>query len=446
MSSPAIIHKARFVKSTSKTFRSYIEYIDRDEATRNYKFEDFSLYNDYMNNPDKSGSLFTCDKNYLSSDEKDRLKKQFTKAQSNGSLMWQDVFSFDNEWLKEKGFYDDKTHILDEAKIRTAIRTTMGFALEKDNLTSAVWSASVHYNTDNIHVHVATVELNNPRDRGKRTKKTLGTMKSKFINEIYDRSEEYKKINELIRDNLVKNKDNFISSKDEILREKTIEILKKLPIDKSKWSYGYNSLNNVKPLINGLTKYYIENYHKDDYRELIKRLNIEEIELKKLYGKGKDGKEEDKYKDYKKNKLDDLHKRMGNSLLKELREFAKEEENNKKKYRSEEKNQYQNSKNEFKYSNKNTRADKKAYNKSDKKEKNINRDKEERINKDIKDYYKNANQKYEKSSNMNTTILFSHKSINDLKKVMKNEVEKSINKREFEKAEREKEYENEMEI
>lgn len=48
MSSPAIIHKVKFVTSNSKKFQSYIDYIDRDEATRNYHFTDYSLYNNYL--------------------------------------------------------------------------------------------------------------------------------------------------------------------------------------------------------------------------------------------------------------------------------------------------------------------------------------------------------------------------------------------------------------
>ena len=30
--------------------------------------------------------------------------------------------------------------------------------LEKENLQNSVWSGAIHYNTDNIHIHVATVE------------------------------------------------------------------------------------------------------------------------------------------------------------------------------------------------------------------------------------------------------------------------------------------------
>ena len=210
MSRPAIIHKSRFITSKSRKFKSYIDYIDRDEATRTYKFSQFSLYNDYMGNPEKSGSIFTNSKNYLNKKDLEKLKEKFEMAQKNGSIMWQDVFSFDNEWLIENGYYDKETHILNEEKLRLAVRKSMRYVLEKDNMNSALWSPSFHYNTNNIHVHIATVDLsNNPRKRGKRTPNTLKQMKSRFVNELISRNETYKKINELIRDNIVKNRENF---------------------------------------------------------------------------------------------------------------------------------------------------------------------------------------------------------------------------------------------
>lgn len=124
MNSPGVVHKAKFVSGNGKEFHNYIDYIDRDEATRNYVFNDFSLFNDYMGNPEKSGSLFTADKDLLNNKEKKVLKEKFKLAQKHGSLMWQDVFSL-YDWLVEQGYYDEKTNVLDEERLRAAIRRTM---------------------------------------------------------------------------------------------------------------------------------------------------------------------------------------------------------------------------------------------------------------------------------------------------------------------------------
>jgi len=491
MNSPGVVHKAKFVSRNGKEFHNYIDYIDRDEATRNYVFNDFSLFNDYMGNPEKSGSLFTADKDLLNNKEKKVLKEKFKLAQKHGSLMWQDVFSFDNDWLVEQGYYDEKTNVLDEERLRAAIRRTMNNQIERDNMNSAIWSASFHYNTDNIHIHVATVELTNkPKERGKRTQSSIDRMKSDFINELRDRQKEYQKINEIIRENIINSREKFLSSDDKILREKTIELLKKLPTNRRYWYYDYNKINHVKPLLNSISKYYIQNYHREDYKELMKRLTIEEIEFKRVYGEGQEGKNKDRYKDYKKNKLNDLYKRLGNSILKELREHVKEEENNSNKLNSNSEKDYENSKEKFKTLNKDNDKkrfkndlyekigdrDKKHFKKENynsegetyrnKEKNNFNEFKSDDSNSNksskedfrtFEDFYSENNFENEylknfKSENKNTyksgnkfNISINPGTINKMKKAMSNTLEKYLNKREYERAERNKEYEREKE-
>ena len=314
-----VIHKVRFIQSGSKKFNDYINYIGRDEATRASNFEKFSLYNDYMSNPEKLGSLFTEDKDFLSKEESDSLKDIFSLAQKNGSLMWQDVFSFDNEWLEKNGLYDSKSHTVDEEKVIAAVRSTMNELKKKENLDGLVWSASLHYNTDNIHVHIASVEPNPTRARGKRKPKTLVDMKSKFLNKLLDQQLEYKKINDIIRNNIIDKEDKITLKKDRQMKIMINDLLKELPQDKSLWNYNSNKIKSAIPKLDKLTDYYIKNYKADEYNNLIKELDKQENVLKEIYGNGK-------YKEYKKNKIDELHVRMGNSILHELRSSIMEKE------------------------------------------------------------------------------------------------------------------------
>ncbi|MEG1482904.1 MAG: MobP2 family relaxase [Cetobacterium sp.] len=321
-----VVHKVRFVSSGDSKFNKYIDYIDRNEAARNYKFEEFSLYNNYMDNPEKSGSLFTDNRDHLTKEELENLKDIFEKAQANKSMMWQDVFSFDNEWLEKQGLYNPKEHSVDEIKIRKAIRASMNELIKKEGFENLTYSASLHYNTDNIHVHVASVEINPTRDRGKRKPKTLINMKSKFANNLMDRSEELKKINYIIRDNLIDGQKKFGIKKDKEIKKLVQEVISKLPKDKRQWSYNYNSIQDVKPLLDNITKYYIGNYKEEEFKELEGMLDKEELVLKETYGEG----ETFRYKDYKKNKIDDLYTRMGNTLLKEIKADVKLEDNNRR--------------------------------------------------------------------------------------------------------------------
>ena len=108
----------KFCPSDSKTFSGYISYIDRPDAKRNEKLSEYNLYNDYMDNPEKTTGLFTQDKTELTYKDKQILKETFQSAQDNGSLMWQTVISFDNRWLEKYGLYDAANDVVDERKLK----------------------------------------------------------------------------------------------------------------------------------------------------------------------------------------------------------------------------------------------------------------------------------------------------------------------------------------
>ena len=316
-----VINKVKFIRNGSSKFKNFIDYIDRSEATRKKNFDKYSAYNNYMGNPEKIGSLFTKDKHSLTEKEVKKLKKDFDKAQLNGSNMWQEVFSFDNEFLEANGLYDSENGALDEEKIQEATRRAMEELSKREGFKDLTWSASLHYNTDNIHVHIASVEINPSRERGKFKPRTLYNMKSSFVNSLLDKQKDLDKINSLIRDNLIQGKKEMSFKEDIEMRKMVKEIVKKLPSDKRQWHYNYNCMQEVRPLIDNLTKYYIETYKKDEFKELVDRLEKEDKFYKEVYGKRK--LETTTYKD---NKIQDLYTRMGNTILKEIKEFVKEED------------------------------------------------------------------------------------------------------------------------
>ena len=335
---PAIVFKSKFITHSSKKFKSYIDYINREKAVRNNSFSRYSLYNDYMGNPQKTTSIFTRFSSKLSEKEKIDLKNNFAKAQSNGSIMWQEVYSFDNNFLKRQGLYDHTTNSLDEEKIKEAIRKSIEYSLEKTNIKdSAIWSGAIHYNTDNIHIHVAICEPNPTQNRGKRTQKTLDDMKSKFINHLLDFDNEYKEINNLLREDLAYSNKKSLLIKDIEMKKILNEIVKNLPSDKRHWHYNYNTMSDARIHLDRLTDYYIKNYKSKEYKELIDKLNKHEKELEIIYGKGQEGKHLDKFKDYKDNKIKELYTRMGNKTLSEIKEIYNEKysiKNNSKVYKS----------------------------------------------------------------------------------------------------------------
>lgn len=321
-----VILKSRFC-SKGSVFQSYIDYINREEAARNSVMNKFNLYNDYMDNPEKTLGLFTKDKDTLTPEEKNNYKKLFQLAEDNGSIMWQHVISFDNRWLEEQGIYDSETHLVNEIKLRQLTRLAMN-SLDKDSVygDKAVWTAAIHFNTDNIHIHIAEIVPNwdNKEEmRGKIKLSSLNRAKAKVVNDLIENSPELKLINDIIRKNIVEAKRQNDLSSDEKYQKMFMDIMKDLPKDRRLWNYRSRGMEQFIPRIDELSKYYLETYHKEDLEEIERLLDKLDNMYKTAYGVGKT------QRSYKENKEKDLYYRVGNAIYKQMRDYAKEEEKQK---------------------------------------------------------------------------------------------------------------------
>ncbi|MGI8382584.1 MobP2 family relaxase [Priestia megaterium] len=326
---PGVVLKTKFATSNLKAYQEYVDYVDREDAKKEYGAHEklFTLYQDYLSNPDKTSSLFTDQSDGLNEEEKKNLKQVFETAQANNSIMWQDVITFHNPWLEEQGLYDSRRHTVDEKKVMDITRQAVNDMLKREKLNgSAVWSAAIHYNTNNIHIHIATVEPRPTRERGMRKQSSLDAMKAKVVNQMTNRRENQKKINELIRKDMVdhKKKDSSLAWRNRELKPLFLLVYNYLPKDKRQWQYSYNTLKPLKPYIDTLSEKYIQKYHPKEYQQLMKILDGEVNELKKAYGEGKVN--QYRYKDYKQNKIDELYKRMGNAFLQEMKTYDKKQQ------------------------------------------------------------------------------------------------------------------------
>ena len=336
-----VVVVTKFVSSESKKFRAYINYIDRDEAVREQHLEDYAIqelkkevpgfgrYMDYVGNPEKASALFTADKDRLTPEEKDKLKKIFSCAQEKGSLMWQTVISFDNRWLAEQGLYDEETHIVDTKKLQEYTRGCMSRMLKKEDMSdSAVWSAAIHYNTDNIHIHIATVEPVPTRKkmtegpyagqaRGKFKQSSIEAGKSYVVNQILQTAEQNQKINQIVRQNMLQGKRDRPLIEDKKFCKDFLRLYHALPANRQLWKYNMTALDHLRPQIDNLTRGYIEKYHGEDYKELTKLLKEQEEKQAVAYGRKSRG-------GYAENKIQDLYTRMGNTILKEALRYDRD--------------------------------------------------------------------------------------------------------------------------
>lgn len=345
-----VVVVTRFCKHDSSAFSEYINYIDRDEAARNEMLSEYNLYNDYMDDPEKTTGLFTKNNINLNMKEKQDLKNIFVDAQANRSLMWQTVISFDNRWLEEHGLYDSKNKIVDERKLKEIATGAVNKMLKNEGLENAVWSAAIHYNTDNLHIHIATVEPNPMREmkeyqvyterliNGKtekvplrnangelvKTKEYIGRFKGRsielckkhMVDEILGQREQNIDINKFIREQVVRQKKEHVLSKDADLKDKFLDIYKCLPRtgNRGLWNYNNNAMNKIRPMLDSLSDEYINKYHAEEYKTFLDTLTKQSEDYKTAYGKNSS-------RDFKEGKIKELHERLGNQILKEMKEY-----------------------------------------------------------------------------------------------------------------------------
>lgn len=324
-SSPSVILKSKFVTSGKSSgeggsYNDYLNYMNRNES--DIKLSEYESYQDYMKNDEKTNSLFDMTRDNLSKKDMDLYKSAFKRSQDKGSIMWQDVISFDNEWLKEIGVI--KGNKVDDEKLKNITRRTMSDMLNDEKISdSAIWTGAIHYNTENIHIHMATVQTHNFKERGKRKPQTISKMKSNVMNRLIDRTKQNEKINTFIRDKLVQSKrtdptttiKNKISNRDMVKQFNSI--YSSLPNDKSKWKYNMNSMKDIRPEIDKLTDMYIEKNFKNEYKEFKNQVNENVNFYKKTYGNNSQAEK------YKEKVYEDMYSRMGNTILTELRSFDK---------------------------------------------------------------------------------------------------------------------------
>lgn len=289
------------------------------------------LNNEVVKDQSIMTGLFNSTKDDLTVAEEAEIKKQFSKAEKNGSILFKDVVSFDTADLIEAKIYNPETKELDRKKLIDAGRKMMekmGSA-EKMNETM-LWTGMVHYNTNHFHIHFATVEMQNTRKmmtkkengieyqqpRGMRPQSTIDDMKSTFANEIFGRGEELARASEL-RNKLVQDIKSQLSSTSTFEMKLMNEIRNELPENKKNWTYSSKKMKaETRAKIDVLTTSLMKDT--PDYNNYLSLLKEESAARIQMYG---DTKRADK--DYFKNKEEEIKKRLGNSFLKELKVIEK---------------------------------------------------------------------------------------------------------------------------
>ena len=245
------------VPETTLNFQEYIDYMNRSYATETQS--------------DELTAIFTQDANYLQREKVTELKQKLEQAHENGSLLWQGVISFDNEFLADQGLYDRATGRVDQQAIKTVMRDVIPKMIQKEGLSdSAFWWGNIHLNTDNIHVHFGLSEVQSNREkifyqprhrmeyRGNFSQKTIQKCKSDvFHGLINDKTRSALLRKEQILANLKANLIDQVFQESRVVRSTEKNFLEQaynhLPFQK-KWRYGSNAKDFA------VSKFFLDKY------------------------------------------------------------------------------------------------------------------------------------------------------------------------------------------
>ena len=333
-----IVLVQKFIQPGGAAYKGYVDYMDRPEAIGSRSdlrdYDIFGTYQEYMGNPEKSTGLFNNDEDYISSAEKEQIKKIFNQSGKQGGILYQTVLSFEPEWLKENGIMDSDGHIHEDL-LREYTRIAVNTIQEKEDMKSFVWTAAVHYNTAHPHIHIAMVDPNpswipgrgrckvdaegNLYQRGKWKESTMAAAKSRIVNKVLNLADTNKEINEIMRDRIIyQGKVNsFHRDYDPQIEGAFSDLLQSLPEDMRLWKYGNNAMDLYRSQIDYISDMILKNYFEEDLKDLDKILDNISKQYAAAYGESKQG------ADFKKGKEKDLRYRMGNAVLSECRKIER---------------------------------------------------------------------------------------------------------------------------
>lgn len=153
--------------------------------------------------------------------------------------------------------------------------------------------------------------------KGRFKQSSIDAAKSAAVNRILDQKQENQMINDLIRGKIIGGIRTRLEASSPSLERELRALYAHLPKDRRLWKYNTNVMKPLRPVLDYISKEFIAQYHKKDFQELVKLLKLQEDKYSLAYGKGKSSNQ------FTKNRLQDLYARMGNSILRELKEMDK---------------------------------------------------------------------------------------------------------------------------
>ncbi len=321
MALPSNIVKVKFLEPSNPSWKigkgDILDYYTKPEKYVAKTKQQRTDYLDYMENPEKSLGAFDDKIDCYNDNDKEMFRRFEEQTKANGSPKYIGVLSFDNAHLEENGLLKDGE--LDTRQMRQIVRSAMSelihesHKLDDDN---CYWCASIHLNTDNIHVHFSLLEHENRVDRKQKYKDgncleqhALESFKSKVFNEITRSNQNKHKLiddlNKLQRDILLPQLSSNFSNTD----VQIIALATALPPDKQ-WQYNRRRMFRYRKQIDSCIDNLIAK--SPDLKAIWDKYNADLQQMDSYYQKAYGITDKEKYSTHQ---LADFYQRAGNSLL-----------------------------------------------------------------------------------------------------------------------------------
>lgn len=323
---PAVIFKLSFLQSENRKWHigahDLLDYMDKPEKflVKGEQVTGRQDFLDYMSNPDKSLGVFDDKTDVYSDVDKEKFRALEHNSKEQGCPKYVGVLSFNNNFLEVNGYMHNG--ILDDERMRNVARAAIAEMIDKSkklDSDNVYYAASIHKNTDNIHVHYSVLEYEFREDRTVTYKnagqnsielEAIFAAKSKAANMIAAKKNkaQYEELNRLQRELLLPKLSTSYSNTTADIYNLAVQ----LPADKH-WQYNRPRMRQYHTAINSCIDSIINSTPelKKLWHEYNASLNSMQEYSKYLYGEG----DLHLYSGYKVKRLQDFYSRAGQSLL-----------------------------------------------------------------------------------------------------------------------------------
>ena len=346
---PGVIFNNHFIYDWHIGTGDYSDYAKRDEAVTKEEnilpdHDSYSVLNDpkilddqsksiheslkseydyfnYMRNKEKSDGLFDATRDKLTTDEINQFREYEKISKKEGCPKYIGIASFDNDFLRENNLIiGDQINI---PAIKNAARKGMNALINKSDkliASNCYWTAAIHTNTDNVHIHYQLLEYHRLENRCK-TRKDKDMIERSAMESLIsvmatslNANDLTKNLTEYERNILMKQvKYNFSNS-----LAKIEELTEKLPNNRG-WQYNRLDKSTQNQIDNCIRSIISENAElTQQYKNYLTKIEAVQNNSKRRYGEGSH------YTDYKETRLhgkDGFYSRVGNSFLKICKDY-----------------------------------------------------------------------------------------------------------------------------